>query len=149
MQRVLPEELLGGHTHVRPDNSLVGATWLPEALLSSFGFVEVWQIIRSVSSYDALFYLLYPENYRMTTSVEMAGVLSLATPFNIFIVSCAVLTLASFAVFNFKVIYARSKSGSGGGRMGGWSGGGGGFPRGGPSGAVGGAVGGGGFRGGR
>ncbi|OGV37666.1 MAG: hypothetical protein A2020_14945 [Lentisphaerae bacterium GWF2_45_14] len=83
-----------------------GATWLPEALLSSFGFVEIWQVMRSVSPYDALYYMLFPDNYRMTMQFELlpgAGF----NPFSIFVTSNIAILLGALGVFYFNILRAK------------------------------------------
>jgi hypothetical protein len=86
-----------------------GATWLPGALLSSFGYTEVWQIIRSLSPYDALFYLLFPDNYKLTVVNELLPG-SYFNPYVIFMVGNSILATAALGVFYFKVLKARRLS---------------------------------------
>lgn len=75
-----------------------GATWLPDALLSAFGYAEVWQVVRNISPFDALFFLLYPDNYKLTMTLADIPA-SYITPYNIFIVSSLLLSLLGLAVF--------------------------------------------------
>ncbi|MDD3127356.1 MAG: hypothetical protein PHT27_07060 [Candidatus Izemoplasmatales bacterium] len=83
-----------------------GATWLPEALLSSFGFVEVWQALRSISPYDALYYMLFPDNYKMTMQFELlpgAGF----NPYSIFVTSNILIFFSALSVFYINVLKAK------------------------------------------
>ncbi len=78
---------------------LSGASWLPDALLSNLlpDFNNIWQIIRNLSPYDALFYLLYPDNYRLSMSSALPSFLN---PFNNFLIFSTILSAASLAVFS-------------------------------------------------
>ena len=85
-----------------------GATWLPMALLgsvpmiSSIPFVtHILQIIRSVSPFDALFYLIFPENYELGLSVQSPS--TLLSPYVIFLVSSFVIGVVSLIIFYRRV----------------------------------------------
>ncbi len=86
---------------------LAGATWLPEALLSTFGFNQVWQIIRNISPFDALFFLLYPDNYKVT----MATSVTMLNPFTIHLISAGIISLISLIFFYRYVLQSRERSG--------------------------------------
>lgn len=83
-----------------------GATWLPEALLSSFGYVEIWQALRSISPYDALFYLLFPDNYKMTMQFELVAGAKF-NPYSIFITSNIIILLGALGTFYIHVLKAK------------------------------------------
>lgn len=83
-----------------------GATWLPEALLSSFGFVEVWQALRSVSPYDALYYMLFPDNYKMTMQFELVPGAHF-NPYSIFVISNIIIFFGALGVFYIHVLKAK------------------------------------------
>ena len=85
-----------------------GVSWLPSVLLSDLiGFKSILQAIRSVSPYDALFYLIYPETYRMSAnSVADAGAL---TPYALFMIFSFVISIVSFLVFSKNILKPSSK----------------------------------------
>lgn len=89
---------------------LAGATWLPAALLSNLlpELNPIWQAVRSISPFDTIMYLLYPDAYKMTVSVEFAS--SVFTPFNIFVVSSLVISGLSLLIFYKKVLSPSSKN---------------------------------------
>ncbi|MFA6566987.1 MAG: ABC transporter permease [Victivallales bacterium] len=78
-----------------------GASWLPAALLSNIFFLQkfkdVWQFVRCMSPYDAMFYLLYPETYRLSMETVSRG--DAVTPYGIFIGFSVVLSIVSFVLF--------------------------------------------------
>lgn len=75
-----------------------GASFLPSVLLSKLlpSFTSLFQLIRSFSPFDALFFLLYPDSYKLTLQVENSF---LPSPFTVCIVFSAILGVVSFAVF--------------------------------------------------
>lgn len=89
---------------------LVGATWLPAALLSNLlpQLNAVWQLIRSISPFDAILYLLYPDNYKMTMNVELSS--TILNPYNVFIVASLAISSLSLSVFYKNVLRPSSKS---------------------------------------
>jgi len=81
---------------------LAGGTWLPDALLGNLvGFRFVWQLIRSISPYDAMFFLLYPETYRMTMNIQLSA--AALNPFQIYMIAASLISLLAFGVF-FKLV---------------------------------------------
>jgi ABC-2 type transport system permease protein len=78
-----------------------GASWLPAALLSNIfilqKFKDVWQFVRCISPYDTMFYLLYPETYRLSMETISRG--DRITPYGIFIVFSIVFSIVSFSLF--------------------------------------------------
>jgi ABC-type transport system involved in multi-copper enzyme maturation permease subunit len=78
-----------------------GASWLPAALLSNIfllqKFKDVWQLVRCISPYDAMFYLLYPETYRLSMETISRG--DTITPYGIFIAFSIVFSMVSFGLF--------------------------------------------------
>ena len=71
---------------------LAGGTWLPGALFGNLlGVKWLWQILRSASPYDALLYLLYPEEYRMT----MGTLTTMVSPFLVFLAASALVSFIS------------------------------------------------------
>lgn len=90
---------------------LAGATWLPAELLSNLlppGFNAAWQIIRSISPFDAILFLLYPDRYRMTMNVELSSMV--LTPYNVFLLTSCVMTVLAFLVFFRNVLRPVRKS---------------------------------------
>jgi len=78
-----------------------GATWLPAALLGDLiGFQDSLQTIRSFSPFDALFYLIYPETYKISTMVAVGGG---ATPYATYVIFSFALSALSFLVFSRKI----------------------------------------------
>ena len=94
---------------------LAGATWLPEALLSNLlpQFDLAWQLMRSVSPFDALFFILYPDSYKMTMTTEGFQ----ATPYAVFMLASALICLTSLVVFLVNVLRPSSSSKGGGGEV--------------------------------
>ncbi len=90
------------------------ASWLPSALLSNLlpPLQGVFQIIRSFSPYDAVFYLLYPEAYTLTSRVAITGAIN---PFTVHLAFAALLTVVSFMVFERSIFRpsAKTKAGKG------------------------------------
>ncbi len=90
------------------------ASWLPSALLSNLlpPLQGVFQIIRSFSPYDAVFYLLYPEAYTLTSRVAITGAIN---PFTVHLAFAALLTVTSFMVFERSIFRpsAKTKAGKG------------------------------------
>ncbi len=78
-----------------------GASWLPAALLSNIfllqNFKSLWQFIRCISPYDAMFYLLYPETYRLSLETLSSG--NLLTPYTLFMAFSVVFSMVSFSMF--------------------------------------------------
>lgn len=85
-----------------------GVTWFPSALLSNLlpGLKGILQIIRSFSPYDALFYLLYPESYRMSTTTSAASTMD---PFMVFLIFSGALSVLAFLIFSKKLFSQGSK----------------------------------------
>lgn len=83
---------------------LAGATWLPEALLSNLlpQFDLVWQAIRCVSPFDAMFFLLQPDNYKMTTSIQIEGMP--LTPYLAHIGFSVIIAFSALLVFLLNVL---------------------------------------------
>lgn len=77
---------------------LSGATWLPSALLSNLlpDLNPVWQIIRCISPFDAMTFLLYPDTYKISMTIQSSSV----DPYNIFVLFSGILGAFSFGVFN-------------------------------------------------
>ena len=86
-----------------------GATWLPSALLSNLlPDLNGWfQALRSVSPFDAMMYLLYPDTYKLTMSTDGEPVL---TPFAVFLIASAVLALAGLLIFRRNIRRAEIRS---------------------------------------
>ena len=87
---------------------LTGATWLPSKLLSNLlpNLTSTLQIIRNFSPYDALFYLVYPESYRMSTATTATTTMN---PFFIFLIFSGALSLIAFLIFCKKIFNSGSK----------------------------------------
>jgi ABC-2 type transport system permease protein len=85
-----------------------GVTWFPSVLLSNLlpQFKGALQIIRSFSPYDALFFLLYPESYRMSTTTTAATTIN---PFVIFLIFSGALSVLAFIIFSRKIFNPGSK----------------------------------------
>ncbi len=79
-----------------------GASWLPSALLSNIfylqKFKDVWQFARCISPYDAMFYLLYPETYRLSMETISRG--DTITPYGIFMAFSLLFSIVSFSLFS-------------------------------------------------
>ena len=86
-----------------------GATWLPSALLSNLlPDLNGWfQALRSISPFDAMMYLLYPDAYKLTMSTDGEPLL---TPFAIFLIASAVLALIGLLVFRRNIRRAEIRS---------------------------------------
>jgi len=83
-------------------------SWLPNVLLSDLiGFQDVLQIIRNCSPYDALFFLLYPETYKM--SVKTMSISGALNPYMIFILISATITFIAFIIFSKNILRPPSK----------------------------------------
>ena len=83
---------------------LSGATWLPAALLSNLlpSLNPLWQGIRSVSPFDALAFLLYPDNYRAAMTVVLSEGSSVGltiSPWHLYILFSIFVSFFSFLVF--------------------------------------------------
>ncbi|OGV71851.1 MAG: hypothetical protein A3K19_01135 [Lentisphaerae bacterium RIFOXYB12_FULL_65_16] len=74
---------------------LAGATWLPSVLLPHLvGLRPVWQALRSLSPFEALFALNHPERYEQAVQGFSAE-----TVFTFYVVGMVVLSLVFFGVF--------------------------------------------------
>ena len=80
---------------------LTGATWLPSALLSNLlpELNGLFQTIRSISPFDAMLYMLYPDAYRFTMVTDGASL----SPFTVYLISSAVLCLLGLLIFRWKI----------------------------------------------
>ncbi|MBO7147155.1 MAG: hypothetical protein J6W81_05360 [Lentisphaeria bacterium] len=89
---------------------LAGATWLPSALLSNLlpEFNGIFQTIRSISPFDAIGYLLYPDTYKLTMNVELSS--SFFNPFVTYLIAAAVISLISLIIFHCNVLHPEIKS---------------------------------------
>ena len=78
-----------------------GATWLPGALLSGIlpDLAPLYQILRSISSYDALFQLLYPDAYKLSVQLQ-PGIIDLPSAFIINLAALWLLSFFSLGVFS-------------------------------------------------
>lgn len=88
-----------------------GATWLPSALLSNLlppEFNSIWQYLRSISPFDAILYLLYPDSYRLTSVVDLGT--SFLNPFSTYLLTAIGMTFLSFLVFGKNVLRPATKS---------------------------------------
>lgn len=96
---------------------LAGATWLPEALLSNLlpQFDLVWQAIRCISPFDAMFFLLQPDNYKMTTSIQIEGMP--VTPYLTHMAFTVVITVLALAVFLLNVLRPQKASAAAAGEV--------------------------------
>jgi len=81
-----------------------GATWLPMSLLGSIPMInelpmvpQILQTIRSISPFDALFSLIYPENYELSMSVQSQA--ALLTPYMVFMISSFIIGAVSLTIF--------------------------------------------------
>ena len=85
-----------------------GATWLPSALLANLlpgELAGVWQTLRSFSPFDALMYLIYPNDYAASMVVSSYG--KIFTPFTIYIGFSCLMTVAAFIVFCRNIVRPR------------------------------------------
>ncbi|OGV52166.1 MAG: hypothetical protein A2X49_05820 [Lentisphaerae bacterium GWF2_52_8] len=86
---------------------LAGATWLPSALLKNLlGFNEVWLLLRNLSPYDALWYLLYPDNYRMSLDVQF----SMPSPYLVYLCGSALISALALHTFYRKILRPSSQA---------------------------------------
>lgn len=85
-----------------------GVTWFPSVLLGNLlsNFKGILQIIRSFSPYDALFFLLYPESYRMSTTTTASTTIN---PFVVFLIFSGVLSVVAFIIFSRNLFSQGSK----------------------------------------
>ncbi len=92
---------------------LAGATWLPEALLSNLlpDLDKLWQAIRCVSPFDAMFYLLHPDSYKTTTSVQTEAMA--LTPFVTHLLFAAGIAGLSLLTFLLRATRPRKESAAG------------------------------------
>ena len=88
---------------------LTGATWLPSALLSNLlpNLNGLFQTIRSISPFDAMLFLLYPDTYKLTMTTD--GVQGF-TPFALFLIASAILTILGLLVFRWNILRAEIRS---------------------------------------
>ena len=87
---------------------LAALSWLPDVLLSNLiGFENILQFIRNCSPYDALFFLIYPETYRM--SVKTMAISGALNPFAMFALISGVISLIAFTVFTKNILKPSSK----------------------------------------
>ena len=85
-----------------------GATWLPGALLGNIiGFRTLWQMVRNISPYDAMFYLLSPEKYSMSMSVIPGR--EAVSPLVIFFISSCIISAVAFAQFFKRILKPPAK----------------------------------------
>lgn len=86
-----------------------GATWLPAALLSNLlpELNVFFQAVRSFSPFDAMLFLLYPDTYKLTMSIDGAAVLN---PFVIFLMASAVLTVLALLIFRWNILRPEIRS---------------------------------------
>jgi hypothetical protein len=81
-----------------------GVSWLPGVLLSDLiGFQSILQALRNLSPYDALFYLLYPETYRMSVKILPAS------PYAMYMLFSCAISVISFIIFRIKILKPASK----------------------------------------
>ncbi|MFA6290733.1 MAG: hypothetical protein WC637_03065 [Victivallales bacterium] len=89
-----------------------GASWLPSALLSNIFYLQklkdVWQFVRCISPYDAMFYLLYPETYRLSMETISRG--DTITPYGIFMGFSLLFSIISFMLFARGITRPAAKS---------------------------------------
>ena len=88
-----------------------GVSWLPSVLLVQLipNSQNAFQIIRSFSPYDALFFLIYPETYRM--SVRTMEVMGNLNPYMIFMLFSAAISFVSLLIFTRKIYRPSSVKG--------------------------------------
>jgi ABC-type transport system involved in multi-copper enzyme maturation permease subunit len=78
-------------------------SWLPNILLSDLiGFQDILHIIRNCSPYDALFFLLYPDTYRITMGTPQT--VTLFNPYIIFLFISLFMTSVAFIVFRKNIL---------------------------------------------
>ena len=79
---------------------LAGATWLPSVLLSNFiGAPDLWQGVRSLSPFEALFALNFPERYELVMHGFSAGAV-----YQLHLLGMLTVGLACLAAFCFFVL---------------------------------------------
>lgn len=77
---------------------LAGCTWLPAALLGRYGkFREVFQVIRNLSPYDALYALILPAQYSLDVDAEVYG--NALSPFSVYLLGMAIVGVIALIVF--------------------------------------------------
>ncbi len=78
---------------------LTGATWLPNALLSNLVPMlnTLWQSIETISPFDALAFLLYPDRYRMMMTTDLKS-LNL-NPYTLYLIFSFLISWFSFSIF--------------------------------------------------
>ena len=81
---------------------LTGATWLPSALLSNLlpDLNGLFQIIRSISPFDAMLFLLYPDTYKLTLSTDGSPSI---TPFAVNLIASLILALLGILIFRWNI----------------------------------------------
>ena len=94
---------------------LSGGTFLPSVLLTKLlpSGTALFQLIRSFSAFDALFFLLYPDSYKLTLNSTESSFLP--NPFTVFLLFSLFLGVVSLIVFSFFVrkpeLYRRRRKG--------------------------------------
>lgn len=85
---------------------LAGGTVLPSLMLSNLlpDLNGLFLIIRNLSAFDALFYLLYPETYTLTMNVDPSG--GGFSPYGIFLTGCIVESMIALILFRFRIMRA-------------------------------------------
>ena len=89
---------------------LAGGTFLPSMMLSNLlpDLNGLFLMIRNLSAFDALLYLLYPETYRLTLHVDLsAGGLS---PYGFFLTGSCVECIIALILFRYRIM--RPEAGS-------------------------------------
>lgn len=78
-----------------------GATWLPGTLLSGLlpDLTSFFQLLRSVSSYDALFQLLYPDAYKLSIQMQSSAI-ALPSAFTVNLIALWLLSIFSLFIFS-------------------------------------------------
>lgn len=81
-----------------------GATWLPNALLANLlpSLSFLWQGIRSISPFDALAFLLYPEQYRSGMAIALTEGSTAAIvldPYHLYLFFSGVIIIVAFSIF--------------------------------------------------
>lgn len=94
---------------------LSGGTFLPSVLLTKLlpSGTALFQLIRSFSAFDALFFLLYPDSYKLTLNSTESSLLP--NPFTVFLLFSLFLGVVSLIVFSLFVrkpeLYRRKRKG--------------------------------------
>ncbi|MBP5183441.1 MAG: ABC transporter permease, partial [Lentisphaeria bacterium] len=92
-----------------------GGTFLPSVLLTRLlpSGTALFQLIRSFSAFDALFFLLYPDSYKLTLNSTESSLLP--GPFTVFLLFSLFLGVVSLIVFSLFVrkpeLYRRRRKG--------------------------------------